>query len=1146
MDSADKLADQITPLEIASTLREDLGFAKARPHEIHELITNLGPERFVTTNFDSLIEQQLGLQNRLGEFRTVTNRQVADLADIQKASANHFIFKPHGDLSEAESLVLSSTQYDRILFGSANLVRATLDTLFVSRPVLFIGYGLRDPDMLILLRSLKERYNGNAGELWAIVADASNELMEYYWRQYRLRVVGYPTTSNGASHQELISLLRKLRPQLNRKLASNFPTKSSDQERELIRYAARLIQPTSGATFPLKVLFGSWHNRGRFPEWIQRFHGASLASLLEELPASFILQGPAGSGKSFALGERIARAGRKLLDWCLSDDKQGDAPDIPILLDARLYRGHFDSLVAATVPRSLDLATLSQSHTIILIVDSLDEMPSEYLDSGQWRSELEKLMASLDGALIQFGTRRADLAPDPSLPVFLIHSLDDQFVRSNLEEMGRCKEDVSPDLFNALKTPFVLTLGRRLLGYHRDIASAPALFSRFLTRSLEAAAPTSPDDTLKRLSKLAADVLASGFDTIPIEHVAFKLGTNKDQHTSISKDGRRFLDRLVSVGIFVSEIDEHVRFAHRSITEFLAANYLANSWRSNDASLENVLAVRRWDNAIAWAAALLNDPEAEQLLRDVYIMDAELAAAIAHAAEIGKDNLWSTFVDLLISYPLSDERQRELVYAMENWTIPDSIVPKLKSLTDRDDELGGWAAAMLLPFQTGEDICTWIDRLRKNRKGFNFLNWFSPALGERIDNDKLLSHLLTALETSDAEASQMSDRAKSDPDRVQFDYSGLIGNIPKPQRDALLAWSRKKSTHIRGIICSGLREINNDLTVQKYLTEQFDRGVPQAVFSLYLGLRYGKGTWRWWSPRFTVRRNKMLVAPIRENAPSRWEMELLRSLAERDADWRLGLKETAKGERNTALRRILLALASSPKSAGAKSIVVDVLKKPDFASEAELNFCSLATDYEFELEEPLVLAALGKNVRRVLKILNDLFLGGIHEKIELKIERALDWIAIIHSEFREDEWLTDGPLSFVCRHLARATPISDHQTLISMANDPKDHRRDFILSMILLHIVGVTTDQLNKPAALRLLEMYVKGKMEPVPSPGEVATENFIAEIVLPYAEAIGSDPWERSAVEQILLDAGRRHDRRYQAPWFSTIASGTAHIDRV
>src|SRR6266852_2809554 len=99
LDAADKLADIMTSLEMASTMREQLGFGKARPHEIHRLLTSLGPERFVTTNFDSLIEQQLGLEGRLGEFRTVTNRQVAELADIQKASANRFIFKPHGDLA---------------------------------------------------------------------------------------------------------------------------------------------------------------------------------------------------------------------------------------------------------------------------------------------------------------------------------------------------------------------------------------------------------------------------------------------------------------------------------------------------------------------------------------------------------------------------------------------------------------------------------------------------------------------------------------------------------------------------------------------------------------------------------------------------------------------------------------------------------------------------------------------------------------------------------------------------------------------------------------------------------------------------------------------------------------------------------------
>jgi hypothetical protein len=111
LDAADKLTDVMTPLEMVSVMRSDLGFADARPHSVHALLTRLGPERFVTTNYDSLIEQQLGLEGRLGAYRTITNRQVAELADIQKASADQFVFKPHGDIADADSIVLSTTHY---------------------------------------------------------------------------------------------------------------------------------------------------------------------------------------------------------------------------------------------------------------------------------------------------------------------------------------------------------------------------------------------------------------------------------------------------------------------------------------------------------------------------------------------------------------------------------------------------------------------------------------------------------------------------------------------------------------------------------------------------------------------------------------------------------------------------------------------------------------------------------------------------------------------------------------------------------------------------------------------------------------------------------------------------------------------------
>jgi len=68
LDAADKLADVMTSSEMVSVMRKDLGFADARPQPVHALLTRLGPERFVTTNYDSLIEQQLGLEGRLGDL----------------------------------------------------------------------------------------------------------------------------------------------------------------------------------------------------------------------------------------------------------------------------------------------------------------------------------------------------------------------------------------------------------------------------------------------------------------------------------------------------------------------------------------------------------------------------------------------------------------------------------------------------------------------------------------------------------------------------------------------------------------------------------------------------------------------------------------------------------------------------------------------------------------------------------------------------------------------------------------------------------------------------------------------------------------------------------------------------------------------
>ncbi|MGO8914825.1 MAG: SIR2 family protein [Stellaceae bacterium] len=452
LDAADAL--QLTPLEIAGTLWNELGFALAKPHEIHSLVVRLGPQRFITTNYDTLLEQQLGLDGRLGRFRTVTGRQVAELADIMKARSDLFIFKPHGDIADADSLVLASRDYERIIGGHANEVGRTLGTLLVTRPVLFLGYGLRDLDTSLVLRTIRDRYLGNVSDFVAVIADATEEHRNYWWDRFRIRIHSYATgeaSPGRRDHSPLLDLLRWLvaaRPGIAAPTAPlgrggrKSPDIRVDARRAtpaqdptaLVRYAARLVRPEPALSFPLFGRRDDWRSNRRYSDESKRFRHAPIEQILRSYPGSLIVVGPAGSGKSFAFARFLSDCGRTLLEW---QGKPGqNAPPIPVLLDGRLYDGEFSKLAAAAVPDGLDLTALSGTHEILIFVDSLDEMPIEHLNEARWPANLQQFVERFHRVRVVYGTRRSSLVARRDLAVFDIEPLDAGVARSGLEEMG--------------------------------------------------------------------------------------------------------------------------------------------------------------------------------------------------------------------------------------------------------------------------------------------------------------------------------------------------------------------------------------------------------------------------------------------------------------------------------------------------------------------------------------------------------------------------------------------------------------------------------------------------------------------------------------------------------------------------------------
>lgn len=122
------------------------GFEKSCiPNEIHHLILSLQPSHILTTNYDTLLED---IAIKFGRnFSVINSNQV-----VSKAETETYILKVHGDFSS--DFVLKEQDYlnyenDYVLID--NLMK----TIFATNLVIFIGYGLNDYNIKLILNWVK-------------------------------------------------------------------------------------------------------------------------------------------------------------------------------------------------------------------------------------------------------------------------------------------------------------------------------------------------------------------------------------------------------------------------------------------------------------------------------------------------------------------------------------------------------------------------------------------------------------------------------------------------------------------------------------------------------------------------------------------------------------------------------------------------------------------------------------------------------------------------------------------------------------------------------------------------------------------------------------------------------------------------------
>jgi len=122
----------------------------------------------VTTNYDTLFERALGLAGKLADVSPYHSNEDIQLPTPTRDTIlskvkprNPFLYKMHGDIRTGESLVLTDEDYIQFILrmrdsDPLHAIPNVVVESIKSAPTLFIGYSLRDYNLRVVLKRLRQ------------------------------------------------------------------------------------------------------------------------------------------------------------------------------------------------------------------------------------------------------------------------------------------------------------------------------------------------------------------------------------------------------------------------------------------------------------------------------------------------------------------------------------------------------------------------------------------------------------------------------------------------------------------------------------------------------------------------------------------------------------------------------------------------------------------------------------------------------------------------------------------------------------------------------------------------------------------------------------------------------------------------------
>ena len=196
------------------------------------------PKIILTTNYDRIPEV-----GGKGLYRVGTNNNAPEI--MRSISKGHpVVMKIHGDILDQSSIVLTTSDYQRIIYSNTN-TRQLLTSLLSTKTFIFLGFSLSDPHIDVILEYLKTINNDMPISHYALISEQSKFKISSFRKKYGMNLIVYKPSDG--THPEVADFVRALNTSMSSIPFAHSPTtKEINHKDKIFQYLNDKLSKETG------------------------------------------------------------------------------------------------------------------------------------------------------------------------------------------------------------------------------------------------------------------------------------------------------------------------------------------------------------------------------------------------------------------------------------------------------------------------------------------------------------------------------------------------------------------------------------------------------------------------------------------------------------------------------------------------------------------------------------------------------------------------------------------------------------------------------------------------------------------------------------------------------------------------------------